>query len=130
MRPTVRQVGTTGVAKAVDVDREFSIFVSVALLKLKPDVLPTYLETALNSPSCKKQAADLTQGMANRNLVLQDLKRILVPIPVIECQQKLTTESTAYMEKLAALRSTVAATFEGIARLPASLLRQAFQGEI
>ncbi len=36
------KVGTTGIAKAIDIDTEFSIFVSVALLKLKDDICPNY----------------------------------------------------------------------------------------
>lgn len=83
------KVGTTGIAKAVDVEREFSIFVSVALLKLTSKVIPEYMEKVLNAPICRVQSAELTQGAANRNLVIQDIKRIVIPLPPIEEQNQI-----------------------------------------
>jgi type I restriction enzyme, S subunit len=45
------KVGTTGIAKVIDVTEEFCIFVSLALLKFpKEYVYPLYLENVLNSP--------------------------------------------------------------------------------
>ena len=49
--------GTIGVAKRVDWDYEFSIFVSLALLKPKREIVePQYLETYLNSRAALAQA--------------------------------------------------------------------------
>jgi type I restriction enzyme, S subunit len=124
------KVGTTGVAKAIDTDREFSIFVSVALLKLGPNVSPDYLEKALNSGVCRAQAANLTQGMANRNLVLQDLKRIEVPIPPPSNQRWITVILNKQMSEVDRLRESLDAQLEGINKLPAALLRRAFRGEL
>lgn len=77
------KVGTTGIAQVVDVDDEFSIFVSVALLKIKHDVIfNRYLEYFLNSPYAREQAEKRTRGMANRNLVIRDIKEIDIRYPV------------------------------------------------
>jgi type I restriction enzyme S subunit len=63
------KVGTTGIAKVVDTRREFSIFVSVALIKMFPNYLfPKYLEYCINSPFVKKQSSDGTWGVGNKNL--------------------------------------------------------------
>jgi len=70
------KVGTTGIAKAIDTNREFSIFVSVALLR--PDrnkIIQEYLEKVLNSAICREQAKALTQGVGNQNLVLRILNK-------------------------------------------------------
>jgi type I restriction enzyme S subunit len=125
------KVGTTGIAKAVDVDREFSIFVSVALLKLKHEMItPEYLERVLNSPFCRVQAEDLTQGMANRNLVLKDLKRIELPLPPIEEQKQVTKLITEKLLSAKAMINLLESQLAEINRLPASLLREAFAGGV
>ena len=124
------KVGTTGIAKAIDIDVEFSIFVSVALLKLQTIILPTYLEKVLNAPVCRTQAANLTQGMANRNLVLKDLKLIILPLPPLSEQQRIAAvlrEQMAAVEKVRAAAEEESATINA---LPAALLRRAFNGEL
>ncbi len=76
------KVGTTGIAKVVDVDEEFSIFVSVALLKIKHNLIfNKYLEYFLNSPLAREQAQKRTRGMANKNLVINDIKEIEIHYP-------------------------------------------------
>jgi type I restriction enzyme S subunit len=120
------KVGTTGIAKAIDTDREFSIFVSVALLKLTPAVLPLFLEKVLNSPVCRAQAADPTQGMANRNLVLQDLKRICVPIPPVREQERIAAILNEQMAWVERARAAAEAQLEAAKALPAAYLRAVF----
>ena len=124
------KVGTTGIAKAIDIDREFNIFVSVALLKLKSDVAPEYLERALNSPFCRMQAKNLTQGMANRNLVLQDLKRIELPVPTLSEQKIIVSMLAEKMAHVESIKKAIDEEMNLIGKLPATLLRQAFNGEL
>ena len=84
------KVGTTGIAKTVEVDDEFSIFVSIALLKIKHELLYNkYLEHFLNAPFARAQARKRTRGMANKNLVITDIKEIEVhfPTPLTEQQR-------------------------------------------
>jgi type I restriction enzyme, S subunit len=122
------KVGTTGIAKAIDTERKFSIFVSVALLKLKSEVLPYYLERVLNSPRCKVQAENLTQGMANRNLVLQDLKRIELPIPSIAEQKTIIAILNEQMGSVEKISNSLKDQLETVNKLPAALLKRAFEG--
>ena len=146
------KVGTTGIAKAVDTEREFSIFVSIALLKLTEAVLPDYLGLVLNSPIGREQAAELTQGMANRNLVLRDLKQIRVPLapvaeqrriagrlreqldsceiplPPLELQREISTRIETEKKGVAELTTTLVEQLTALDHLPAALLREAFNG--
>lgn len=124
------KVGTTGIAKAIDVEREFSIFVSVALLKLKPNVLPEYVEKVLNSPLGKAQAADLTQGMANRNLVIRDIKRIEIPVPPLEMQEDIIRVLGEQITTSEQTREQLQDQLNAINNLPAALLREAFNGRL
>jgi len=83
------KVGTTGIAKVIDIDKEFSIFVSVALLKIKHDLIfNRYLEHYLNSPIAREQAKKRTRGMANKNLVISDIKEIKISYPEALPEQK------------------------------------------
>ncbi|RKZ83679.1 MAG: hypothetical protein DRR19_18770 [Candidatus Parabeggiatoa sp. nov. 1] len=124
------KVGTTGIAKAIDIDKEFSIFVSVALLKIKSDILPEYLELVLNAPICRTQAEFLTQGMANRNLVIKDLKLIKIPLPSISKQKGIINIAKEKLTLFRQLQKTLEEQLQAINLMPSAILRQAFNGEL
>ena len=82
------KVGTTGIAISINTDRAFSIFVSVALLKIFSDHLYTkFFEYCINSPFIKLQSKEGTEGVGNKNLVLRKIKAFDVPIPPLKEQQ-------------------------------------------
>jgi len=80
--------GTIGEAAVVDRDTEFSLFESVALLKLKRDVLsPALVAALLNSPSVRKLYGADVKGVGVKHLHLVDLRKlptICPPKPVQE----------------------------------------------
>ncbi len=93
------KVGTTGIAKLIDIDREFSIFVSLALLKFPNEFLDgEFFELALNSPALKKQSAEFTQGVGNKNLVLRHISNFLFPLPPISDQRKIVQAVRGLMD--------------------------------
>ncbi|TRW48708.1 hypothetical protein FM042_06900 [Aliidiomarina halalkaliphila] len=95
------KVGSTGVAKIVDTDREFSLFVSVALLKPKSELIDSkYFEYALNSPESYAQAQALTRGVANRNLVLKDIKSITFNFAPIKEQKRIVEKLDALLTRI------------------------------
>jgi type I restriction enzyme M protein len=80
--------GTIGVAKFVDWDWEFSIFVSLALLKPKRDILDgKYLEFFLNSDDGYGQATAHSKSGTVTNLHLIEIKQIEIPLPPLEIQR-------------------------------------------
>ena len=92
------KVGTTGIAVTVDDDREFSIFVSLALLKFSQSNLDgRYLKHLINSPFVKQQSADSTQGIGNKNLVLRLINRFTIPIPPLAEQRRIVAKVDALM---------------------------------
>jgi len=95
------KVGTTGIAKVVDVDKEFSLFVSVALLKPKKELVDSYFfEYMLNSPNAYKQAQERTRGVTNKNLVLRDIKAIKIPLPALHEQTRIVAKLDALFERI------------------------------
>jgi type I restriction enzyme S subunit len=84
------KIGTTGVAVVVDDDRPFSLFVSVALIKLPAAVIESdFLSLLINSPHVRRQSADGTEGVGNKNLVLKKINRFVLPLPPLPEQRRI-----------------------------------------
>jgi len=122
--------GTTGVARRVDTDRPFSIWVHVALLKLnKERACPAFVEHALNSPRCKKQALQFTHGSSNKDLGLTRMCNIVFPLPPLPEQEAAVGVLDDFQDRcLEAAAEQRQAAAELNALLP-SILDKAFKGE-
>ena len=84
--------GTIGIAKIIDWDWEFSIFVSLALLKPDRTLLDSkYLEIFLKSPDAYRQATAHSKSGTVTNLHLVEIKQIKIPLPPIEIQRQIVT---------------------------------------
>ena len=119
--------GTTGFAKRVDVDFEFSQWVHVALLKFNHDIINSaFFEYMLNNSFCYNQSQLRTKGIANRDLVLGEMKKIQILLPPIQKQRE-------FESKILLLEKARKGNFESIDRSSSlfdSLLQQAFKGEL
>jgi type I restriction enzyme, S subunit len=125
------QIGTLGLAKRIDFDEEVSIFVGLALLKLKQDLVdPVYLEAYLNSPHAEAQAIAGAQGGGRQTLPLQNPELFDIPVPPLPEQRRIAAilaERTAMANRAC---TALEAQLSLIDQLPAALLRQAFNGEL
>jgi type I restriction enzyme S subunit len=119
--------GTTGIAKAVDFDGDFTVWVHVAVLKLKSDVVdPVWLESCLNNDECYRQSQVLTKGIANRDLGLKRMIGIVFHLPPIEEQWKFVKTIEAHSKVVAQFRNQE----DALKSLFASLQHRAFRGEL
>lgn len=84
------KVGATyGRACVVDDDREFSLYVSVALIKPKLEIVnPIYLKAVLNSSFVKYQADKSVKGAGVPDLHLIEIKNFDIPLPNIDEQNE------------------------------------------
>jgi restriction endonuclease S subunit len=83
----VSKDGTLGVARVVDVEREFSIFVSLALLKPRREILnPLFLRYYFDSSLFKRRLLAKVSGSALKHIHLVDFRASLIPVPPIEEQ--------------------------------------------
>ena len=73
--------GTTGVAAMVDRDVVFDIYVSLAWLRSKGDVLPEFLLVFVNSPVAKKQFNHRLKGIGVPNLHLEEIREVEISYP-------------------------------------------------
>ncbi|CAI7727454.1 restriction endonuclease subunit S [Bacillus altitudinis] len=84
------KVGTTGIPVIVDTDQEFSLFVSVALLKFNTDLIYNkYLLYAIKAPVVQIQAQNNTRGVGNKNWVMRDIANTILPLPPLEEQKRI-----------------------------------------
>lgn len=121
------KVWTTWIAKVIDIDREFSIFVSLALLKPKHDIINVnFFEYMLNSPKAYEQAQARTRWVANRNLVINDIKQIQIPLPDLATQTRIVSQLDDLSRTIASLRSQYTIQLQHFDDLRASILDQAF----
>lgn len=87
------KVGTTGVPAIVDTDETFSLFVSVALLKMDAEcVYNKYLYYVIYSPLVQKQAAENTRGVGNKNWVLDAIGNTVIPLPPLAEQKRIVAK--------------------------------------
>ena len=80
--------GTIGVSKIIDWDYEFSIFVSLCLIKPnKEKVYPEYLGEILNTYYVYNQAKNFTKTGTVSNLHLVEIKKLKIPLPDLNTQK-------------------------------------------
>ena len=120
--------GTIGVVRIIDTDIEFSIFVSVALVKPALCEINRYLALALEASVVQSQI--IPKGTALKHLYLIDLRQLAIPLPPLAEQKRIVEKlnilsiqtqrlETIYRQKIAALNE-----------LKQSILQKAFTGEL
>jgi type I restriction enzyme S subunit len=119
--------GTTGFAKRVDVDYDFVQWVHVALLKFDQNILNSiFFEYMLNSAYCYHQSQLLTKGIANRDLVLGEIKKITILFPPIKTQEDFA-ERVCLNENMKKIQEK---TNSESLNLFNTLIQKAFNGEL
>jgi type I restriction enzyme S subunit len=120
------KVGTTGIGVVVDSDREFSIFVSLALLKFsQTNISSAFLALLINSPMVKKQSEANTQGIGNKNLVLRLINGFHLPIPPLAEQHRIAAKVDELMALCDQLEAQLTATRDDSRRLLEAVLHEA-----
>lgn len=119
--------GTIGIAKMINWDWKFSIFVSLCLMKPKKEmIIPKYLESYLNTPFALEQAKSHSKKGTISNLHLIEIKKILVPVPNLEEQNKFLK----LIHKLEKIKENQKESEKELDNLFNSLMQKAFKGEL
>lgn len=117
---------TTGIAVVNDLDFEFSLLSSVALLKMGKRLNPYYLSHLLNSNNMYNRIRYDMGGAAITRLTLVKIKRIKIPIPPI----KLQNQFADIVKQVETLKSYQSESKQQIDNLFNTLMQKAFKGEL
>jgi type I restriction enzyme, S subunit len=120
--------GTLGVVRLIDTDRVFSIFVSLALVKLKDRRLSKYMIYALQAPVMQAQMAGVGTGLQHIHLI--DLRSDLAPVPPLPEQEEVVRRVESLFAFADRLEARLARAQTAVDRLTPSLLAKAFRGEL
>lgn len=123
----VSKDGTIGVPCPVTTDHQFSIFVSVALLKRNEELIDKdFLVEQFRTDSVQSQIRASSKGIAIRHLHLEDFRRLVFVVPDLDLQQHFARQISA-VDKL---RMVCRASLTECDALFASLQHRAFRGEL
>jgi type I restriction enzyme S subunit len=122
--------GTTGIARVNTYDLEFNVWVHVAVLKLVDSVEPFYIQHALNSPDCYRQAQRFTHGVGNQDLGLTRMVNIIFALPSLAEQKEAVSEAERLLSIAEATERTIEQSLKQAERLRQSILQQAFAGKL
>lgn len=102
------------------------------LIRLKPseEIIADYLYAFFQSDSYWRQIRQSARGGAQPNVNATLLGAITLPVPPLSEQRRIAVQLSAQMTSEERLRRTLVEQVEVINRLPATLLLQAFSGEL
>ena len=84
------RVGSFGEAAVVNLDFEFSVFVSLTLIKPKIDIIDSrFLMWYLNSPTVRDFASNNTSGIGVQNLNVGVVREYKIPLPPLPIQKRI-----------------------------------------
>lgn len=124
----VSKDGTLGVIRVIKADVEFSIFVSVALVKPVLKGMSSFLGTALSSPQV--QAQMVPKGSGLQHIHLEDLRADCVPVPPLNEQERIVAEVERRLSVVEELEAVVAANLQRTQRLRQAILQHSFSGRL
>jgi type I restriction enzyme S subunit len=122
------KVGATyGRPAIVETDREFSIYVSVCLIKPRKEIIdPYFLNAALATSALKNQADRRIKGIGVPDLHLDQIQNFLIPLPSMSEQKEFTRRVIAVERLKTANRASLAE----LDALFACLQHRAFGGHL
>ncbi len=131
----ISKVGTTGIPLIIDTDQEFSIFVSLALIKFFPNLLDSrYLIYLINSPLVQLQVKDNTRGVGNKNWVLTAISNTIMVLPPLAEQHRIVAKIEELMPKVEEYGKAQEALNKLNTELPEklkkSILQEAIEGRL
>nr|WP_326529714.1 restriction endonuclease subunit S [Rhodoferax sp.] len=123
--------GTTGVAAMVDRDVVFDIYVSLALLRAREEILPDLLLYFVNSPVAKVQFNKRLKGTGVPNLHLEEIREVEISFPTSIAEQRGLLQS---LDSIASETQRLEAIYDqklaALDELIKSLLHRAFNGDL
>ena len=122
--------GTTWVAAIVDRNEIFDIYVSLALIRPKDEIISEYLWYFINSSEAKRQFNSRLKWVWVPNLHLWEIKEVDIPLPPLPRQHEIVEHLDRVFTQTAELRSSYETQIRDLETLRQSLLEEAFAGRL
>ncbi|ELE9744202.1 restriction endonuclease subunit S [Enterobacter kobei] len=123
--------GTTGIARTVDIEDKFQVWVHVAVLKiLKEKAVPDFIAYSLNGTSCYAQSQLYTQGATNNDLGLTRLIKIWLALPPKNEQQEIVDALNSITKKYDVVTDNAMTAITILLERRAALISAAVTGRI
>lgn len=125
------KVGATfGYAAKNTLEYDFSIFVSLALVKnVKEYFITDYAEYIMNSPLVYEQARNRVSGSGRPDLHLIEIRDFKIPLPSVEEQKEIVRILNKFFEEESKIEELTQLE-EQIELIKKSILAKAFRGEL
>lgn len=114
--------GTTGIPAIVETDETFDIYVSLALLRLKPNNNVRYIWSALRMPETKAQFDNSLKGVGVPNLHLGEIKKTKIIVPPFSLQNQFA----AFVERVDQQKQTVQQSLDKLELMKKALMQEYF----
>ncbi|HJB40371.1 MAG TPA: restriction endonuclease subunit S, partial [Candidatus Ruthenibacterium avium] len=129
------KIGTTGIPVIVDTHKQFSLFVSVALLKFDQNlVYNKFLQFLISSPLVQIQATENTRGVGNKNWVMRDIANTIIALPPLAEQKRIVAKIEELLPYIDRYEQAWSKLEQFNSRFPddmkKSLLQYAIQGKL
>lgn len=127
----VKTGATIGRTSVIDTQNEFSLFVSVALVKPKKDFINSkYLSYVLEDHVNHMNINLSLKGVAIKNYHLEDMRLIDFPLTDVLEQNEIVKTIEYYFSLIMYLDKQIDQIFKFCQRLKSSILKQAFEGKL
>jgi type I restriction enzyme, S subunit len=126
------KVGATfGYAVVNTLDYDFSIFVSLALIKpVQPYFYSRYAEAVMNSNLVYSQATERVTGIGTPDLHLIEIRDFKIPLPPLEEQKEIVRKIETAFKFADRIEREIKTVLEQLENLNQSILAKAFRGEL
>lgn len=127
----VTKSGTIGRTAIVKNDFEFSLFVSVALIKNRKNIINSnFLSYVIQDFINKIDVSKDIKGGVIKNYHISDIKKQLVPLPPIEEQKRIVEKLDSLFEKTQKIKDIIEEVKEKTISRREAILSKAFTGEL
>ena len=126
------RIGTLGKALRIDTEIQFSIFVSLGLIKTGYQLLSDYLVNVINSGYGSNWIQSVKAGGAMHayKINLTDLKQMIIPLPPISEQERIISIVEKYLSILDTIDELQAQYANNLTALKSKLIDAAIQGKL